>query len=91
MIKPIIGRLLDAWDHAPNDFCGSVREDVPQLAEALDELSTAAEHGAFARDVGELVLGLRIVRSLIHNLPRSATADRIDMICADALGEPRTP
>jgi hypothetical protein len=36
-------------------------------------------------------IALDRVRSLIHNLPRSHTANEIDNICADALGEPRTP
>lgn len=62
-------------------------EKVLDVYNAMGEARSLHHH----RDVGELVLGLRVVRSLIHNLPRSATAERIDQVCADALGEPRTP
>lgn len=55
-------------------------------------------HGECAHEIARLQqakreseIALTVVRSLTHNLPRSATADKIDQVCADALGEARTP
>ncbi len=40
-----------------------------------------------AAEIERLLAVLADVRSLVHNLPRSATADRIDQIVAATLGD----
>jgi len=42
-VMPLIGPLLDAWEHSNNDVKSAICEEEPLLAEYLNRIATAME------------------------------------------------
>jgi len=70
------------------ELCEQRIADVTRELKAEVELYKARWLSCVTQEEAErLRRAIETVRSLVHNLPRSATAESIDRVCANALGE----